>query len=473
MSIRARSSRYLASSVVASGLSLVTLPLTTRILGPVDYGVFALGTTIAGVGAVVSTLGVTYVVASRWRDAGDEERAGMVTTIVALGVAIACLWSAAAIGADLALRSRLDFLHELPLDALALALGGTVLAPVWAVASDVLTIEGRAGSFSSVAVAQSVVTAAATLVALFAFDLGVLSLFAGLAAGAVVSCAAGVAVLAPYLRPRIDLRWRRELAQGSFGAAQALESAHPFLERLLLSRFAGLADLGLYTHSQRYRAIAFQASGAVNRAVWPVTLDEARDARLDFPTTRRTWAPLHVAVAVLGIGLAALGDRLVSLLTNGKFTDAAVYLGPWFVLLLLQLSAKPEVATVYALGRGQVAARVSLRANAVALVAAALLIPPFGTWGAVGALLAQALVYRVGVRVPARRLRPVPFQDHWALLGIALVLATFAAKTALDPGLEGSLVLFAAAEAALLVTAARMLGETTIRLIPRWRPAGS
>jgi O-antigen/teichoic acid export membrane protein len=470
MGVRARSSRYLGASIVTAAISLLTFPLTTRILGPTDYGVLALGTAIAGVGTVLATLGMPFVLSRRWPSVGREERCSIVSTLAGIGLVISTVWLALAWLGFLVVRDDIGFLRELPSVGFALLLGGVVVAPIWLIASEVLTLEGRAGFYALATVAQAGASAGATLFALFVLDLGRTSLFIGLFVGSLAGLACGLFGLRPYLAPRFDDRWRRELAVGAFAPAQLAESAQPVVERVLLSRYAGFLDLGLYTHSQRYRQIALQATNAVSRGVWPVTLAEARDSRSTFPTTRGTWNAIHVGVTACGIALTALGDHFIALLTNDKFTPAYVYLAPWFVLLLLQLSAKPEVGTLFAHARGRTLAALTLVASISGIAAAAVLIPFFGVTGALVAVILQALVYRVVVRIPARRYRPIPFQDTWAVIGIVLLLATWVVKIELDPSLLGSLALLVVGEVLCLVVAARVVGETARRVAP-WRTA--
>jgi O-antigen/teichoic acid export membrane protein len=146
-----------------------------------------------------------------------------------------------------------------------------------------------------------------------------------------------------------------------------------------------------------------------------------------------------------------------------------VFFGPWFVLLLLQLSAKPEVGTVFALAPGETVARISLAASLAGIAATAVLVPLVGAGGAAAALLMQALVYRVAVRLPSRRYRQVPFQDRWALIGIVVVAIAFAAKLAIGGDLRQSAVALVALEATWLALARRVLGET-LQALPRVRP---
>lgn len=451
-------------------MSFVTLPLTTKVLGPESYGVFALGSTLAGVGAFVATLGMTFVLAARWATSGHEDRQRLIGTFFTISFAIVVVWALVVSLGYLVLRHRFAFLSVVSPAEMALALGGLLLSPPWTVAADVATVEGAATFFARVSIVQSLATAAATLTALFTFDLGTLSLFVGVFVGSAVGCAAGLWYLRDYVALRYDGQIRRQLAQSTFTLAQTAETVQALVERVLLSRYVGYATLGLFVHSRRYRDFANQATTSVTRGVWPVTIDEAKDREGSFPATVRAWRAVHVWLTAAGIAATALGDRFISLLTHDKFTPAWTYLAPWFVVLLIQLSAKPEVGVMYAFERTRAMGRIGLLSNVLGIAAALALIPWLGTGGALVALVLQALCFRVAVRIPSRRLRTVPFGDWWAVAGCAVLLALYVVKLLVGRGLAGEIALFAGAEAAWLGAAA-VFGRDAFALLPARRTA--
>lgn len=465
MTIRGRSWRYLIASVATAAISLVTLPLTTLRLGPTDYGVLALGTALAGLGGAIAAVGLGFAISNRWQVADRDERIGLVSTLTFTAGGLALAWAVSATLVFELLHDSVRFLEPVPSAGILLLMLGLIVSAPWLLATEILTLDGRATFFSAATVAQAVATGAATLVSLFLFEAGRISLFIGLFAGALVGLGFGLAVIRPYFRLRFDNVRRGDLAQGAFLVAQVTETVQSFLERVLLARFAGYADLGLYTHSQRYRAIAQQGAKAVGRGVWPVTLDEAREPDGRFSATRATWNAVQVAIVAVGLALTSLGDIVIGLLTNGKFTDAHVYLAPWFVYLLLQFSARPETGVLYALAPGRTPARLSSISNLAGIASALALIPLFGPGGAVAALLLQLVVLRVLVRVPARRLRRVPFQDGWVLVGIGWLTATWAVKILIDPGPVGDLALLTAAVGSWLAVAWSVVSETRLVLL--------
>jgi O-antigen/teichoic acid export membrane protein len=459
VSVRARSAQYFSATVVGAVVSFITLPLTTKVLGPKSYGILALGSTLAGVGAFVATLGMTFVLSSRWMAAERDERRRIVGTLLTIGFVIVAVWAALVAIGYIALRSHVAFLGTLSWGEMALALGGLLLSPTWTVATDVVTVEGNAGFFAAATIAQSLATAGATLIALFVFHAGTLSLFVGVFAAGAVSFAASLWYLRDYLGLHYDRQMRGEMAQSTFALAQVAETVQALVERVLLSRFVGFVNLGLFVHARRYRDLANQATGSVTRGVWPVSLDEARDLDGSFPRTARTWRAVYILLTASGIAATALGDRFISLLTHGKFTHAWIYLTPWFVLLLVQLSAKPEIGTIYAFGEARMMGRISLGSNVVALALTAALIPWLGTGGALIALFVQALYYRIAVRLPARRLRRIPFQDAWAIAGCLVLLALYATKLLVGRGITTEVAIFVVAETAWLGAAVFLAGD--------------
>jgi O-antigen/teichoic acid export membrane protein len=463
VSVKRRSAWYFSSTVVAAAVSFGTVPLTTRILGPHDYGVYAFVLLLAGLGGPLSTLGTTYLISNRWPAASEDERAELITTLVVEGIAIALCWSAASAAVYWGLHDHLRVLRELPQTGVLLALAATVLAPLPIVAADVLTVQGRAAYASIMGTAATVGTAVATLIALFAFDQKGISLFIGMFVGSLISTLAAARAL--RVGRRYDAGLRAQLGRRTFFLAQASDFAYPMVERTLLTQFGGFAQLGLYTHAQRYRSVVFDGAKAVARGVWPTTLTEAREQNGSFAVTRRVWTSIHVGVAVVAVWATSFGDAFISLLTNDRFTGAWLYLGPWFALLLLQLTAKPETGVVFAYASGRATARLGLIANLGGLVAAAALIPFFGAYGALGAAGVQAFGYRAGARILALRYRPTPFQDLYALVAIGIVAVVYTLKLTVLAGGSGRLPLALGGTVACLVVGGSVTREVARSLL--------
>jgi O-antigen/teichoic acid export membrane protein len=443
------------SSVVTTLISFVTLPLATRILGPANYGVFALGATVAGFGSILATLGTTFFISNTFAGSGLAERRQLISTLVARTAVLAAGWAVLILVGALALRGHVDLLDEVPLRGLGLVLFGAILATPWTIAVDVLTVEGRASWFSLSLIVQALVTSVVLLVSLYVFDLGGLALFVGSLAGSVTAMTTSLLVLRPYLAPRLGVV-RTRLGQRQFLPTQALEAVQPVVERTLLANYAGFTQLGTYAHSLAYRSMILQGMNAVNRATWPVTLAEAK-ARTAFAVTGRVWAATQLGIAMVAVPFVLFGDRLISALTNDKLTAAWVFLAPWFVLVLLQSSGKAATGVLYATGVSSTVAKLGALANGVALGSLVVFVPIFGAAGAAMALLLQAVVFRVALQILARRRAAIPFQDWAAVLACALITGLFFLRRHVVDSTDGLLVLLLAAELLCLAVGSRVI----------------
>lgn len=454
--VSSRAGIYLAGSVATTLLSFVTLPLATRILGPANYGVFALGATVAGFGSTLATLGTTFFVGNRFNEAGRDERRVLISTMVARTAFAASLWSVLTLAVAWLFRDQLSFLADVPLKGFALVLFGAVLNTPWVIAIDVLTVEARAVFYAVSLVIQGLATAVVILLSLYVFDLRGMSLFVGNFAGCLAAFAAAMLVLGPYLSLR-GVAVRRGLGQRKFLPTQSLEAVQPLVERTLLANYVGFTQLGNYSHSLAYRNLLLQGTNGLSRAVWPVTLAEAR-AGTSFTVTGRAWAAAHLAVAMVAAPLTLFGETLISVLTHGKLTGAWVFLAPWCIVVILQCTGKPATGVLYASGEASAVARIGLLANIVVLVGLFVLVPTLGAAGAVAAVLLQALVFRVTLQLAARRRASLPFQDGGAIFACALVATLFLLRRYVTSNTETLIILFVFAE---LVCA--LLGRNVLR----------
>ena len=83
--------------VFQSAVSFALLPLMTLVLGPRDYGTFALVTAVTSFGTALSTLGGGYVLAQRWPTADEYTRCRIVTSLLLLSVVVALASTACSI----------------------------------------------------------------------------------------------------------------------------------------------------------------------------------------------------------------------------------------------------------------------------------------------------------------------------------------------------------------------------------------
>lgn len=466
MSFVRKFSFFLLPSVFQGVISIVILPITTRILGPEEYGVFALLTSLVGLGTVFASAGVGYVMAANYPVIADEEKKKLVSSTMIVGILIAFLFSAGVLLFWPIVASTWNEFAQIPRQALYLSLIAMVLGLPWTLSLDVITLEGKAKLFAMSLILQSIVTSAVVILSLYVFRLGLLSLFFGSVAGSAI---VGISVFIALWRRIIykgSLKWMSEILKMGFLTAPAslFENAYVLVERTLLSVYVGMAQLGLFTHSQQYRALAMMVVKAGARTVAPITLAEAREQELNFVNTKKTWDAMYVLLIFAGIISATFGKYIISVLTNGKFTEAYIFVVFWMIYLLIQNTGKPHTGVFYAFNRGASYALMQIIALAVGLASLLFLVPYVGVYGAVAALFLQMIVLRILIQIQARKLQKIPFQDWWVVYGVLLILTTLFISWYFKFGVAYNLFLLLVMTTLLLISAQKIVKEVAAKI---------
>ena len=309
---------------------------------------------------------------------------------------------------------------------------------------------------------QSLVGAAVLIGSLFLFKLGMLSLFvAGLASSMVALLGAWVA-MRRYLTARAGIRDGLRFLHGVpiLTVASLLEVVQVAVERNVMAVYLGMAQVGIYSHSQQYRNLLATGVKAVARTVWPTSLDEARvESGLLFRKTHLVWNVTYLAIVLFGLCFAIFGDKVISLLTHDKFTDAYVLVAVWAAYLLVQNSGKAQTAMLYAHGRGKAIARISSMSTLLGIVVAIAGIPVFGVFGAAGAVILQQIVLRIGLQVYVRKYWAVHTDDWWVIGGSVIVIAALTLVVIGKPNLWERAALLLIFSTVLLVAGRRWLAE--------------
>lgn len=426
MSLAARFRWFLAPSVLQAGVAFLTLPLATLWLGPTEYGSFALVSALAALASALACFGSSYVFAIAHSSEQRSIRMGQaVSQQVVISLFAAFLFSGLLIWAWSLFGNVLPNLEGIPQVGVGLAAASIVPATLWALAADVLTLDGRAKLFALISIAQSLLSAAVLLGTLYWFNLGGLALFLSSAVGAVVLGAGACFSLWRYAEwPEFSTsRIGAFRGAASITASNILEQIYPTLERNLLAASSGIAALGLYTHAQQYRTMAAVSTKALARAIWSVTLTEAQENSLSFPKTGRHWNFAHLSIAFAGMTFAAFGFEIIGILTHGKFSGAAPYAAIGVAVLLIQNSGKPCTGVLYATGKVEAISRLVFWAGIIGLGTAILTIPAFGLWGAVIATIIHQLTFRIAIQFYVSRYALVPFQDTYAIIGFVMILS--------------------------------------------------
>lgn len=442
---------YGLGSAATATVSIIAVPILTRLLDPASYGTLDLFTTLLSILTLLAQLGLSSSLvyfyrraehASERADVAASALAAMTGTSAGLGALGAVVFVVVSAGAGqpalVTVTGMLTFLW-LPVNVIGSA------------ALDVLRSQFRARTFAVLNVARAALATLLGVVLVAAFRLDM----AGVV-GAQVVVGAGFALVSLWAAgPDVTVRPRwptvRRLLRFGLPLVPAGISAWVliFSNRYFLLQFRSLEEIGVYAVANRVAAVLTIATVAINAAWVPFAVHETR-----MPAHRSTFARI-VALTVAGLSVAAVALGLfsreaVAIAAPGPYQEAAGYVG-----LLALAAAAGTVGGMLAIGL-QLAERttaVAAAAGIAALASVALnlcLVPAWGALGAAVSTLATLTLQAAVTLYLAQRHYRVPYRT-------GAIGATFAGALAsivlgrivvgiVDPvpGLLARLVIFAA-----------------------------
>lgn len=444
---------YYGASFVQGLLTLAVVPLTTLLLGPAEFGAYGIAIAAVTLACSLADIGTGIVLSGHYFDTDAQTRKQLVATLfswtivsgAAASIALYIFWpTIGRLASDVSIISETD---------LVLACLSVPLRLVVGFGTQVLVIQFRAMHLGTVMTLQSAAVLLATLVALFVFDQGQTALFIGNVVGAAIGCAAMVILLWEDIAALPTRCWSTAIlrAAPSGTLASILDNARALVESTVMVRAVGVYGLGIYNHSRLYHGYLMQIANAVGNSLWPLALQEARLQGSSFEKVGRAWNAIYLILTIAGVGLAAFGIEVVSILTNGKFVEAAPWAPLWVAYLLLQNCGKPHTATLYAAKRGAAVARYRIISLALAIAALVVFVPAYGIPAAITISFGEMLIFRLLLRRGALAIRRLPFQDGWVIAGCCTIVMVTAVIQGLSLELPARCAIFVVVTAVLLV----------------------
>jgi O-antigen/teichoic acid export membrane protein len=399
---------YTASSVLSKLIAVALLPLYTRYLTPADYG--AAEVLFAGVVAasIVVRLGVIEALLRFYYQA-DENPDRVVSS------SFATLFWAASAGALVALpfagqiSDALLDTHDPGL--VRIAIGGLWVLTLFEYLLTLFRLEERARAYFVTTIANVLVTIPVTVALVVGADEGARGLLLGSYATGAVFVLFLVAVHRKRLSLRVDPPLLGRLMRFGLPTMPAELSLYSlnFIDRLILVRYAGLAEAGLY-------ALAVKFGQAVNVLVrgfqlaWPPLAYSIRDddeARRAYALIV-TWFVTVCAFVVTGMWL--LSRWIVRALAAPEFFDSFEAIGLISTGVTLYALYMVLVVILGRTGRTGFNFPATAAATVANVALNLILVPPLGIVGAGLALVASYVVVLVMMYVFTQRLFPVPYE---------------------------------------------------------------
>ncbi len=367
--------------------------------------------------------------AQRFQPTVSTESSALVSTVLTLVVGSATLLAVLILVGFLSVGRASTLVTSLPLAAVMFALLDMVASCGWGVATSVAILSRRTRTHATLTSIRVVASPTAVLIALFGLQVhGPMALFAGVAVGGLVSVLGTWIIVLPYLQPVFDSRIAREVLGGGGwlrSLANSVEMFHRLVERWALASFVGVRATGLLSHAQIYPNMLMMSVRPALQSAWPNLCEEARVSEPSFPRSRHLVHLIGLGIIVAALVMALVGQEMISLLTHGRFIEAAPYAAILTAVAGLRLAGRPQHAVVVANGICR-RRRVGQWTCALAGLLVLAFVPECRLGGAVAALIGYALAFLTLLHYLSRRIRPAPILDLPVVGGfVTTVLAVF------------------------------------------------
>jgi O-antigen/teichoic acid export membrane protein len=413
--------------VSQTAISIIQMLLVTRILSADDFGIY--GVLISGV-ALAGALcdgGAGLIAPAHHAVVSPLERARLFTSLAVFAATIGTILGLLVVGSWPWLHLQIKQ-SQIASVSFTIIIVVALLTPLRAVVQQIVTIFSVSGRGIAIAVQlliQNVCGFIVTIVSLFLFDAGVAALFFGTLAANLAALSVGLWMLgARHVIAPPSRRWLALIARTAPTAAVRgiADAGWNFGANTVLGQLRGLDAVGILGQARLYNGFLLSFGNVVAHNAWQLSLGEARRTDSDFNATRRVWAPVHLAIVAFGLLFIFAGKEIVALLTNDKLTPAAVYIPLFAAITLIQNSGKAATAVIYANGLAPSAARFRTALISISLLALYPTVLAFGIGGILGLLFADAIAYRLCLRVMAARGRHLPWQDDVVVAGVTVLL---------------------------------------------------
>jgi O-antigen/teichoic acid export membrane protein len=399
---------YTAASVLSKLIAVALLPLYTRYLTPADYGAAEVLFAAVVSASIVVRLGAIEALLRFYYQA-DEDPARVVSTSFA-----AMFWAATA-GALIALPFAGQISDAL-LDAhdpglVRIAIGGLWVLTLFEYLLTLFRLEERARAYFLTTMANVLTTIPVTVILVVGADEGARGLLLGSYATGAAFVLGLVAIHRRSLSLRVDGPLLGRLMRFGLPTMPAELSLYSlnFIDRVILVRYAGLAEAGLYS-------LAVKFAQAVNVLVrgfqlaWPPLAYSIRDD----DEARRTYAVIvtwFVACCTFVVtGMWLLSRWIVRALAAPEFFGSYKAIGLIATGVTLYALYMVLVVILGRTGRTGFNFPATAAATATNIALNLALVPSLGIVGAGLALVASYVVVLVLMYAFTQRLFAVPYE---------------------------------------------------------------
>lgn len=422
---------YGVGGVATRAVGLLLLPLYSRILSPSDYGVFDLVVATASVAAIAVPLEVSLGLARLYPDA-DSAQAKRRYATTAWRFTLAMYGFFVLLAVALYASEYLPALPDVPTVVAGLALIYVVLFGLLAFLQNQLRWELKGLNYSFVAILNAF--GGGALAAGLGWMYGLAGLLVGMVIGAGAALALARVLVGRTLKGRWDTSKLRSMVHYSLPLVPASLSALVtlYVDRALLTSFAGLHDLGIFALGYRVASISLLGLIGIQGALIPLIYTHHAASRTPGDIARLfRW---FVGLSILLCGVLGLFAReILGLLVDPSFHGAAA--------IVMILSPACVMMQLYIFFPGMFLAKKTWLQLGVQVATALVnigvclwLIPEYGFVGAALGHLAASTFFCAAWAFISQQHYPIPVEWRTVAGGVLLYVAVLTLGEQLQSG---------------------------------------
>jgi len=414
----------IVGNFIQGSITLLLIPITTKILDAEDYGIFGIGLVILNLSVAICETGSSYVIYSYIQKINHKRRCELFSTLILMAGIIGCTISTILYFIWASTISKFDFLSLFSTSEIIFICAAVPVRSIWIVVVPILVSVRRSGAITVSLIAQSTLNFCVVVILLNTFELGRLSLFIGNAVGITASVMICLIYIGKFYIAQPRLFWVKKSGSIAFGAwtAGVIENIRAVLESGLLQKFVGISLLGSFYHARLYQGMIMQGTSAVNNVLWPLALEESKNRSTSFTAISNGWNFVYFGITAIGMLFAFYGFEIVGYISNSKFNAATSWI-PWLIIYsLIQNSGKPATAVLFNSNKGNLLSKLRIILLVIDLVLLLIFVPYYGIEAVIVISIFDMLFMRFYIRMSAEKIQKIPFTDWMIFWGILLII---------------------------------------------------
>ena len=463
---------FTGSSMLYQVGSLVLLPLYWSRLSPADFGIIAVIAVIGAFQALFSSLSLDLAITRfyyEWPEAVRRRNLGAIwtwnwiITIVVGGLFLLVFeWLGPLLFSDVAYDPWL-----------ILGIVGNMLANLFIVPASAIRIKRLPWLYSFYNLGGFAVSTVLGLWFVLFLDMGLHGLLISTILAGLIDAIAGAIVMLWYSRPALTAPGLREAMRFALPATPSslINVAGSNIDRLLLSQFASLQALGIYSISLRFVSVIGALHSSLKMTFGPFLMRSIATDRREGSDLVVSVTPYYIIPYVaVALGLSLFIGPLVRIIGQPEY-DGVVDWVPWLAGVAIISSLFYYYANGLFLGnRTELLSVPALVRLAALAITAVVLLPPLQLTGIVISRYVAEVVFLLLSLYLSQRYFPLdhPWGKLIKLLGAGALFAVVGHFLTLDQG-AGEIVVKAVLWIAFLGVCWWIVGGPDLRHLPSWR----